>query len=372
MKNKIEKNKGITLIALVITIIVLLILAGIAISAISGQNSILKQAGNAKDKTVEGTEKEQLALALINAKAEAALNNRTELTKEDVAESLKKIYGEENIKENENLIGNGPWTYIKEDERYVIDKKGNVTNKSADEDIKFYIYHSSDNTVETATVKQGETFNIYNKTKSGYYYAGYYSNYAGKGSYAGDGVEAKDGTEITYSGENIANVKWIEAEAYTEKGTEMHPQDEQTHYLKEVDQNFYLKLSGRSGDKGGKMATLHFFSAIDDGVYQEVGFYLNTDGNRLDNTKLYTDFTLNIAGNKIKHTANERFNAPKGYLVYNRASSLIKEDTNISVTAFFKTIDGIEEKGIWTYEIEFNKLYVNGEDRYIIELVRNR
>ena len=79
-----------------------------------------------------------------------------------------------------------------------------------------------------------------------------------------------------------------------------------------------------------------------------------------------------IQGNKIKHTANERFNAPKGYLVYNRASSLIKEDTNISVTAFFKTIDGIEEKGIWTYEIEFNKLYVNGEDRYIIELVRNR
>ena len=42
------KNKnGITLIALVITIIVLLILAGISISMLSGDNSILTKAGDA-------------------------------------------------------------------------------------------------------------------------------------------------------------------------------------------------------------------------------------------------------------------------------------------------------------------------------------
>ena len=38
IKNKIEKNRGITLIALVVTIIVLLILAGISINALAGQN----------------------------------------------------------------------------------------------------------------------------------------------------------------------------------------------------------------------------------------------------------------------------------------------------------------------------------------------
>ena len=41
-KYKIEKNGGITLIALVITIIVLLILAAISITMLTGDNSILK------------------------------------------------------------------------------------------------------------------------------------------------------------------------------------------------------------------------------------------------------------------------------------------------------------------------------------------
>ena len=43
-----EKQKGITLIALVITIIVLLILAGVSIAMLTGQNGVLSQANNAK------------------------------------------------------------------------------------------------------------------------------------------------------------------------------------------------------------------------------------------------------------------------------------------------------------------------------------
>ena len=45
-------NKGITLIALVITIIVLLILAGVSIAMLSGENSIL---GRAKDSSIQTT-----------------------------------------------------------------------------------------------------------------------------------------------------------------------------------------------------------------------------------------------------------------------------------------------------------------------------
>ncbi len=49
--NKTKRNaRGITLIALVITIIVLLILAGVTISALSGDNGILKRATEAKSK----------------------------------------------------------------------------------------------------------------------------------------------------------------------------------------------------------------------------------------------------------------------------------------------------------------------------------
>ena len=57
-----KQNKGITLIALVITIIVLLILAGVAIVTLTGENGILTQAGKAKTQTTEGEEEEQVKL----------------------------------------------------------------------------------------------------------------------------------------------------------------------------------------------------------------------------------------------------------------------------------------------------------------------
>ena len=53
------ENKGITLIALVITIIVLLILAGVSIATLTGQNGILTQAQNAKNRTEEAQAEEQ-------------------------------------------------------------------------------------------------------------------------------------------------------------------------------------------------------------------------------------------------------------------------------------------------------------------------
>ena len=59
-KCKVTSKKGITLIALVVTIIVLLILAGISIQMLTGQNGILKRAEEAKIKTEIATEQEQI------------------------------------------------------------------------------------------------------------------------------------------------------------------------------------------------------------------------------------------------------------------------------------------------------------------------
>ena len=59
-----RKNKGITLIALVITIIVLLILAGVTIATLTGNNGILTRAQNAKEDNVVATEEEQIKTAL--------------------------------------------------------------------------------------------------------------------------------------------------------------------------------------------------------------------------------------------------------------------------------------------------------------------
>ena len=58
-----RRMKGITLIALVITIVILLILAGITISALSGENGILKRAAEAKEQNVRGVEEEAISIA---------------------------------------------------------------------------------------------------------------------------------------------------------------------------------------------------------------------------------------------------------------------------------------------------------------------
>ena len=62
-----KRNKGITLIALVITIIVLLILAGVAIAMLSGENGILRKATEAKIKTKQAQLDEQVKLSQMEA-----------------------------------------------------------------------------------------------------------------------------------------------------------------------------------------------------------------------------------------------------------------------------------------------------------------
>ena len=60
LKNRIRKSKGITLIALVVTVIVLLVLAGVSISMLTGQNGILTRVAESKVKT-EKAEKQENA-----------------------------------------------------------------------------------------------------------------------------------------------------------------------------------------------------------------------------------------------------------------------------------------------------------------------
>ncbi len=60
-----KSEKGITLIALVITIIVLLILAGVSIAMLTGNNGILTQAQRAKEETEQAGKNEQADLITI-------------------------------------------------------------------------------------------------------------------------------------------------------------------------------------------------------------------------------------------------------------------------------------------------------------------
>lgn len=65
-----KEQKGITLIALVITIIVLLILAGVSIAMLTGENGILTKATTAKEKSLEGEVVEAIKLGIAEIQAD--------------------------------------------------------------------------------------------------------------------------------------------------------------------------------------------------------------------------------------------------------------------------------------------------------------
>ncbi len=67
-----KKNLGITLIALVVTIIVLLILAGVSISMLTGQNGILNRASEAKEKTEQAQQDESDKMIEMEAMLQTA------------------------------------------------------------------------------------------------------------------------------------------------------------------------------------------------------------------------------------------------------------------------------------------------------------
>ena len=70
MMNKIKSTKGITLISLVITIIILLILAGVTIATLTGDNGLIKRAQDAKIATEIADIKEQIQTEILGKQAE--------------------------------------------------------------------------------------------------------------------------------------------------------------------------------------------------------------------------------------------------------------------------------------------------------------
>ena len=84
-----KKENGITLIALVITIIVLLILAGVSIAMLTGQNGILAQAQKASEQTEIASEEEKVKLSSVAA---LARDNGQEIIQTNLEEELEKYF----------------------------------------------------------------------------------------------------------------------------------------------------------------------------------------------------------------------------------------------------------------------------------------
>lgn len=78
----IKQSKGITFISLVVTIIILLILSGIAIASFVGKNGLISKVNRTKQAQIKGEMKEQLVLAL----SELQLEKNGKATLDDVTQ----------------------------------------------------------------------------------------------------------------------------------------------------------------------------------------------------------------------------------------------------------------------------------------------
>ena len=83
MKNKQKKIKGITLIALVVTIVVLLILAGVSIAMLTGDNGIIVQAKRAREENNKEGVREEINIGMMSIKTKAVSNGYI-VTLEDI------------------------------------------------------------------------------------------------------------------------------------------------------------------------------------------------------------------------------------------------------------------------------------------------
>ena len=122
-----NKNKGITLIALVITIIILIILAGISAATLTGKNGLFSRAKQAKENSKYSSIEEQVKLAV-----NASYDNTASLNKEMLKENLNKIEGInpkiENVEFDVKITIYGY--------QFLITELGQVTNVKNDENIE--------------------------------------------------------------------------------------------------------------------------------------------------------------------------------------------------------------------------------------------
>lgn len=121
-----EKNKGITLIALVVTIIVLMILAGVSMSVLQGDNGIIKQAQSAKTETKKSDEKEKINLAIVAAIGE---NKYGVIEKTKLENQLKKSVGEDefSLTDKDPTTKKFKITITESNNVYYIDEDGNIS-----------------------------------------------------------------------------------------------------------------------------------------------------------------------------------------------------------------------------------------------------
>ena len=148
MKNK---EKGITLVALVITIVILLILAGVAIAALTGDNGLFSRAQQAKEETIKSQLKEEITMSIQEIQTEE-LPKGNNVTLKTLAEGQLESKLKDITVELENDEINGEY----KDYEYTIDSNLNVTINGAATGVRI----KGNAEVQSGYVFEGNTVDI--------------------------------------------------------------------------------------------------------------------------------------------------------------------------------------------------------------------
>ncbi len=130
---EMSKKDGITLIALVITILVLLILAEITIGTVASDNGILQNSVKAKERTEIAEEREIVDTAAVQAMSK---NNRGIIEKTKLETELDNLTGEGVTEVTEDTEEGGYFVkFIESGRIYKVDENGNVEYLGQEEEL---------------------------------------------------------------------------------------------------------------------------------------------------------------------------------------------------------------------------------------------
>ena len=157
LRNKTRKMKGITLVALVVTVVVLLILAGISLNLVLGENGIIKKAQEAAAQTDESSATESMSMYLTGLRLANVDGENFRL-----ADYLSSNVGNDGI---EDFLNNGDgyaqvaykgYKYLVNLEDYTFEYLGKTDGNGVNRHIKQVLDNNNEDVPGIAMVEAGE------------------------------------------------------------------------------------------------------------------------------------------------------------------------------------------------------------------------
>ena len=325
-----KNSKGITLIALVITIIVLLVLAGATLAMISGENGILKKVVQAKESTQKASVEERIGLAIQSAIA-VDYNKHGKITRETLISELEK---NDLLEENLEEIEDGKWVLSKNGEEYLIYSDGELQIKKG----KLPLEYKELEYIESTGTQYIDT-NIYPNTSDIYELVFRFNNTtANYGSPIGIVEKIEEiGTYMAISSTWTKNTFW------------MHPISGGNWTNTNVGfttDNLFIKYDGQTNI--GQLNNITF----------DLGTHSNSDFS--ETMKL---FAYNNTGNWLQYSSGKLY-----YCRYQRNNKLIRNFIPCKCTKLVTDADNIQCQAgtIGMYDLVENKFYTNkGEGTFV-------